>query len=134
MSGKTAEAPIYDDVERLIGRIVDDNVTTWDAIYEVAVQFCYRNYQYHKDFAKSIGEKPITVIMLALLHTSHPLICCSSGPLWGLVRCQAEILKAELEQRELPMPTHLIHSQIPPVSNVDKMPKTSVLTTSTRNA
>lgn len=100
------EPPIYADIEHLVGRIVDDNITTWDAIYDVAVQFCEGNYQYHKDFAKQIGEKPATVILLALLHTSHPLICRENGPMWGLLRCQAEIIKAEVERRILPMPKH----------------------------
>lgn len=95
---------IYDEVEHFIGQITDQQVTTWDELFEVAVQFCQKNYAYHVEVARRIGEKPGIVLLTAMLYVNHPLICSERGVMYSFMQCEAELIKAQLLETNLAVP------------------------------
>jgi len=122
MSGKQKDPPIYDDVEQFIGMIVDQNKATWDELFTVAEQWCMQNYEHHHQYAKEKGILPITAILTALLYVSHPLICRPNGEMiGGFLRCAAEIIAAQVEERKVPIPVKPILSTVRTNSHVDSL-------------
>lgn len=109
---------LYDEVERFIGRITDQQVMTWDDLFTVAVKFCEKDYAYHIQTARRLGETPGVLLLTAMLYVQHPLICAERGVMYNFTRCQAELLKAQLLELDLPVPvrkglsTVFIHSPI----------------------
>ena len=80
-------------------------VKTWDDLWNVAYQWCGKNYKYVKDVADDWGVAPMYLLLTALLYVEHPLLV-GEGRSWKypLVLAQAVILQVELNHADIGVP------------------------------
>lgn len=80
-------------------------VKTWDDLWNVAFQWCGKNYRFVKDAAEDWGVAPMYLLLTALLYVEHPLLV-GEGRSWkyNFVMAQAMILKVEINQIDVSIP------------------------------
>ena len=92
----------------VVGRITQKTnlgaLKTWDDLWNVAYQWCSKNYQHSQDEAASWGVAPIYLLLTALLFVEHPLLISDGYMRFGWLRAMTEIIAVELERRDLPAP------------------------------
>ena len=103
------EAYTIEQMNKVLACITDrnnrSNVKTWDDLWNVAYQWCGKNYKYVKDVAEDWGVAPMYLLLTALLYVEHPLLV-GEGRSWKypLVLAQAVILQVELNHADIGVP------------------------------
>jgi len=106
---ENTEAYTIEQMNKVLACITDKNnrakVKTWDDLWNVAYQWCGKNYKYAKDAAEDWGVAPMYLLLTALLYVEHPLLV-GEGRSWkySLVMAQAIILKVELNGSDVAIP------------------------------
>lgn len=103
---------IYAQVERVLSKISDHQTMTWDDLYEVALNWCEKNYDHHREAARNFDVLPMALILTALLYVEHPLLV-RPGAGWihpNLEIACVEIIHVELNRLDVHVPVrHSIH-------------------------
>ena len=114
------EAYTIEQMNKVLACITDrnnrSNVKTWDDLWNVAYQWCGKNYKYVKDVAEDWGVAPMYLLLTALLYVEHPLLV-GEGRSWkySLVMMQAVIIQTELQRADIGIPvksTDKAHSPV----------------------
>jgi hypothetical protein len=109
MTGRPKDKDLIEEqLVEVIGKITDDLTMTWDDLFDVAVQFCHKNFEYYITVAREKKVVPAALILAALLYVEHPLIIAPGrGIKYGFLRATAEIMKAELLETDLVIPVRV---------------------------
>lgn len=94
---------IEKEMSKVIHCITVTGTKTWDDLFEVALQFCLKNFQHAKDVADGWGVAPIHLLTVALLNVEHPLLV-KDGYCNGYLAMHADIIKAKIERWDLAVP------------------------------
>jgi hypothetical protein len=103
------EAYTIEQMNKVLACITDHNnrakVKTWDDLWNVAYQWCGKNYKYVKEVSDDWGVAPMYLLLTALLYVEHPLLV-GEGRSWKypLVPAQAVILQVELNHADIGVP------------------------------
>lgn len=103
------EAYTIEQMNRVLGCITDkrnlQSLKTWDDLWNVAYQWCGKNYKHVKDTCDEWGVAPMYLLLTALLYVEHPLLV-GDGRSWkySLVMAQAVILQAEINRLDVAIP------------------------------
>lgn len=90
---------------KVVELVTDYQVLTWDQVFTIAERWCMKDYQHHRDMAIQLEVEPVYLLWMALLYVEHPLLVGEGrGWLYGPMHSHAEIIQAELEGRDLPVP------------------------------
>lgn len=106
---ENTEAYTIEQMNKVLACITDKNnrakVKTWDDLWNVAYQWCGKNYKYANDAAEDWGVAPMYLLLTALLYVEHPLLV-GEGRSWkySLVMAQAVIIKVELNGSDVAIP------------------------------
>lgn len=106
---ENTEAYTIEQMNKVLACITDRRnlakVKTWDDLWNVAYQWCGKNYKYAKEAADDWGVAPMYLLLTALLYVEHPLLV-GKGCSWKypLVMAQAVILQAELNRVDVAIP------------------------------
>lgn len=114
------------EMNNVLGCITDSKKKKWSDLWQVAFEFCNKNYSFAKQVSDEWGVAPMYLLLTALLYVEHPLLV-GDGRAWkyNLVVMQVEILKAELNRWDLAIPfqsTEVINTHVDNfVQPVDKI-------------
>lgn len=105
---------ILDQIQKTISVITEQKTKTWDDLWEIAYQWCVKNYEHHYTEAKAWGVTPGTLLHTALLYVEHPLLV-GDGRSWLYtpMQAQAEIIWCEVNKQNVAIPiksTNSIHN------------------------
>jgi hypothetical protein len=131
-TAKDTNELIAEELQTVIDEMQNGHLSRSE-ILEISYQWCNKNYEYHVKIANDLSIKPGALILFALLYINHPLLVADGrGLKYGFLRCKAEIIRAQLEERTVEIPIlnsiHSIHSlnelkfHPQPVDSVDRMP------------
>ena len=109
----------YDQLEKVTD-VIAQKKRTWGDLREIAVQWCSKNYEYHKQEAKHWGVAPLYLLTTALLCVEHPLIVGEGRDwLYNPTEMTAKIVWAELTQANLPIPVNSTNSFHSPSEKIE---------------
>lgn len=99
------EKYIIEQVQAVIANITDHRRKTWEDLWDVAYQWCTKNYTHAEQTAGEWGVAPIHLILASLLYVEHQLLV-GQGRSWlySLAGAQTVIIRTELRRLDLPVP------------------------------
>lgn len=114
------ESFIISQMQKVISRINEKQdlakVKTWKDLWDIAYQWCCKNYKHGEEAAEDWGVAPVYLVLTALLYVEHPLLV-GDGRSWNysLPRAIAIILKVEINRIDVGIPinsTDSIHRDV----------------------
>lgn len=94
-----------EQVNQVLSCITESKTKTWLDLWQVAYQFCCKDYDYAVEHAKEWNVKPVFLIVASLLYVEHPLLV-GQGRSWlySLVGAEVEVIKAQMHRWDLAVP------------------------------
>lgn len=125
-----SEKYVIEQMQVVIGKITDKQVLskakTWADLWNVAYQWCGKNYAHSEQVAEEWGVAPMYLILTALLYVEHPLLV-AEGRSWkySLTGMLVLLLRVELNRLDVGVPinpTNKIHIDVQRIArDVERM-------------
>lgn len=115
-----SEGYVVEQVQKVIGKITNratlGKAKTWDDLWDVAYQWCGKNYAHSEQVAEEWGVAPAYLVLAALLYVEHPLLV-ADGRSWKytLTYSLALLVQVEIARVDVGVPikpTNKIHKPV----------------------